>query len=314
MRAYAGEVAKMNEQDVAILAVAPGFPVPPGWVGKFDGPDTSPLPSDKQPEPVKATQVDDTLARSLWRSMDGSQALDINKLFNIINSEYPSNPPFTVEAFERAQAEFEAKVKEVNKKLEEIVRDAQEILSPTHTVSSAIFESLTWTKSLADQVLAFSKPGTWSASSSSLSLPPLSDHFAHIPFPDPTIAQSTTPSVAEVSVPPLPTAEDMAKDPLNTWVGRDKKLRVLDKDGKPQPESPLDFFKRVYAPWVGKIARRDIQHIDPSLYRAFYNLKSVPPDDILPNRVGRWAGAEVTSDDMEIYNKVNAIARRRRRG
>ena len=107
---------------------------------------------------------------------------------------------------------------------------------------------------------------------------------------------------SERSAPPLPTAEDISE----TWVNRSTESREVG-------ETPLDFFMRVYAPWVGVITKADVRRIDPKLYRAFYNFRTVPSDDVLPNSVGRWDGQVITERDKEIYSKVIALQARKRR-
>jgi hypothetical protein len=54
-------------------------------------------------------------------------------------------------------------------------------------------------------------------------------------------------------------------------------------------ETPADFIKRVYAPWVGNgLTKTGLRQLDPGLYRALYNWLgrgNVLPDDLpLPTR------------------------------
>jgi hypothetical protein len=58
---------------------------------------------------------------------------------------------------------------------------------------------------------------------------------------------------------------------------------------KNRDETPLDFIRREYAPWLGKgLSKRDIRRLDRSLYLAFYAWKAeggvIPPDFDLPTQ------------------------------
>ena len=130
----------------------------------------------------------------------------------------------------------------------------------------------------------------------------LADRIRSIRLTEQTEAQPFTTKSLERVTPPLPTAAHISE----TWVNRSDASREAG-------ETPLDFFKRVYAPWVGVITKADVRRIDPKLYRAFYNFKTVPSDDALPNSVGRWDGQVVTERDKEIYSKVIALQARKRR-
>lgn len=132
----------------------------------------------------------------------------------------------------------------------------------------------------------------------------LADRIRSIRLTDQTDAQPPAPPSLERVTPPLPTAEDISE----TWVNRSSESREAG-------ETPLSFFQRVYAPWVGVITKGHIRHIDPSLYTAFNNWtkkgKNTIPEAILPNQLRRWGNVSTTPDEIKIYNKINAIRQRR---
>ena len=62
---------------------------------------------------------------------------------------------------------------------------------------------------------------------------------------------------------------------------------VLWKQGRLEGEDTPSFVRRVYGPWIGRIAKPDIRQLDPKLYGAIFNYcrTSAWPDDLaLPTR------------------------------
>jgi hypothetical protein len=112
----------------------------------------------------------------------------------------------------------------------------------------------------------------------------------------------TASSVTERSAPPLPTAENISE----TWVNRSTESREAG-------ETPLSFFQRVYAPWVGVITKGHIRHIDLSLYTALDNWRrrapeeNVIPEAILPRTYRDLSKVQPTEEEIKIYNKINAL-------
>lgn len=214
------------------------------------------------------------------------QTIDIEALSRKLSSQYNSSPLISMEAVLQAQQRALAALQELETALQQATPSSKTLVPEVTETMERILHSVRTTV----------EPGTWA--------PSLED-----------LPQLATPSVAERVTPPLPTAEDMAKDPTKTWVGRDKSIRVLDEEGQLRPETPLDLFKRVYGPWVGVITKGHIKHIDLSLYTAFNhwtkNRKNTIPEAILPNMVHRWKDSTPTPEEIKIYNKVNALMRRR---
>jgi len=78
----------------------------------------------------------------------------------------------------------------------------------------------------------------------------------------------TPPSVLETTIASLQRSKELAlAESLNTtpevppeeWSKRDRGA----------PESPADFIRRVYGPWIGQLRRADINRLDRPLYLAF---------------------------------------------
>jgi hypothetical protein len=137
----------------------------------------------------------------------------------------------------------------------------------------------------------------------------MAERIQHIRNIEQAPADTLTSDIAGSDTPPLPTAENVPE----TWKERDKTIYVIDEEGNERPETPLDFFLRVYAPWIRKVTRRDIRHIDSSLYTALDNwrrrdpINNIIPDAILPKAYRDLSKVQLTEEEIKIYNKVNSL-------
>jgi len=99
-----------------------------------------------------------------------------------------------------------------------------------------------------------------------------------------------------------------------TWTDRDLNKR----------ETPPDFIRRVYAPWVGKgLSRKDLKQLDPSLYRALsvwltrhpedQMAKSLPTQsDILNDLIDRLTDEFSLEDLRKLGYAIDARLKRQR--
>ncbi len=102
-------------------------------------------------------------------------------------------------------------------------------------------------------------------------------------------------------------------DVKNTWKWRDKTVKTESW----KAETPLDFYKRVYAKWIPRLTKGELRHIDWKLYEAFNNWtkngKNTIPEDILINKLKRHWKIILWEQDFVIYHRVIAWLRRNKK-
>lgn len=141
----------------------------------------------------------------------------------------------------------------------------------------------------------------------------LADRIRSIRLTERADAQAVTSIGTERIIPALPTAADFANDPKMTWAGRDKEQRIVGEDGVLRKENPLDFVRRVYAPWLGHGLTLAQINIDPSLYMGIMNWmrgdekRKAEVSDMLPQGKIKYVNQHISMDELSAYKKVNAI-------
>ncbi|MBV8979138.1 MAG: hypothetical protein JOZ13_17340 [Alphaproteobacteria bacterium] len=102
------------------------------------------------------------------------------------------------------------------------------------------------------------------------------------------------------------------------------KAPALWKNDKEKGDTPPNFIRRHYSPWIPGLSRGELRKLDPDLYQALYNWlkRNEMPDDLdLPTRaqvttnwIERVEGSEspilIATSPLELRRFADAVARR----
>lgn len=124
--------------------------------------------------------------------------------------------------------------------------------------------------------------------------------------------------------PELAELEHAEAEGQNFWASRIRKQQtetpslpkeapaLWDKDKQPG-DTPPDFIKRHYAPWLGKgLARNNLGHLDPKLYTALTNWlrkNNLPEDFDLPNKSESWSADPMGDTPPEVREARRIVSR-----